>query len=69
MRIARTSQNLISQKKSLQLPTYGKLRRFSQYCIFMAPKQKQSLKAVEELLAKIELDAKRARLLLEQLQE
>ncbi len=35
----------------------------------MAPKQKQSLKAVEELLAKIELDAKRARLLLEQLQE
>lgn len=33
------------------------------------PKQKHSLKAVEELLAKIELDVKRAKLLLQQMHE
>lgn len=33
------------------------------------PKQKQSLKAVEELLSKMEVDIKRAKLLLQQMQE
>lgn len=46
------------------------MKEFILYATYIPmPKQKQSLKAVEELLSKIELDVKRARLLLEQLQE